>query len=133
GTPRTSGTKKRRSRRYFSSLLSLLSLMSLRPRPPSQMRYPPEVMETTTLPPTITPERTPALDEKALNAYRRLGYLLADLDPLNRLPPATAPGLEDCDPATAEYAKRYYCGTIGVEYMHIGDPAKRRWIQERME
>jgi 2-oxoglutarate dehydrogenase E1 component len=97
------------------------------------MRYPPEVMETTTLPPTITPERPPALDEKSLNAYRRLGYLLADLDPLNRLPPATAPGLEDCDPATAEYAKRYYCGTIGVEYMHIGDPARRRWIQERME
>ncbi|HEX3555467.1 MAG TPA: 2-oxoglutarate dehydrogenase E1 component [Thermoanaerobaculia bacterium] len=90
-------------------------------------------METTTLPPTVTPERPAALDEKSLNAYRRLGYLLADLDPLDRLPPATAPGLEDCDPATAEYARRYYCGTIGVEYMHIGDPARRRWIQERME
>ncbi len=97
------------------------------------MRYPPWVMATTTLPPTVTPERPAALDEKSLNAYRRLGYLLADLDPLNRLPPATAPGLEDCDPATAEYAKHHYCGTIGVEYMHIGDPARRRWIQERME
>ncbi|HEX4960277.1 MAG TPA: 2-oxoglutarate dehydrogenase E1 component [Thermoanaerobaculia bacterium] len=90
-------------------------------------------METNTLSPTVTPERPAALDEKTLNAYRRLGFLLADLDPMNRLPPATAPGLEDCDPATAEYAHRYYCGTIGVEFMHIGDPTRRRWIQQRME
>ena len=27
-----------------------------------------------------------------------------------------------------------YCGSIGVEYMHIQDPdQKRRWIQERIE
>ena len=68
-----------------------------------------------------------------MNAYRRLGFLLADLDPMNRIPPERQTGLEDCDPATAEYAKRYYCGTIGVEFMHIGDPVRRRWIQERME
>ena len=90
-------------------------------------------METITPPPTLAPERPAALDEKSLNAYRRLGYLLADLDPMNRLPPATAPGLEDCDPETAEYGRRHYCGTVGVEYMHIGDPVRRRWIQQRME
>ena len=26
-----------------------------------------------------------------------------------------------------------YCGTIGAEYMHITDPAVKRWIQERLE
>jgi 2-oxoglutarate dehydrogenase E1 component len=26
-----------------------------------------------------------------------------------------------------------YCGSIGVEYMHIHDPAQRQWLQERME
>ena len=48
-------------------------------------------METITTPTPLAPERPAALDEKSLNAYRRLGYLLADLDPMNRLPPATAP------------------------------------------
>ena len=28
---------------------------------------------------------------------------------------------------------RIYCGTIGVEFMHIPDPERRRWIQERLE
>ncbi|MFC7879427.1 multifunctional oxoglutarate decarboxylase/oxoglutarate dehydrogenase thiamine pyrophosphate-binding subunit/dihydrolipoyllysine-residue succinyltransferase subunit [Isoptericola sp. NPDC057391] len=26
-----------------------------------------------------------------------------------------------------------YCRTIGVEYMHIADPAQRKWLQERLE
>ncbi len=26
-----------------------------------------------------------------------------------------------------------YCRTVGVEYMHIQDPAEKRWIQERLE
>src|SRR5690606_37455208 len=26
-----------------------------------------------------------------------------------------------------------YCRTVGIEYMHIQDPAERRWIQERVE
>ncbi|HEY4587721.1 MAG TPA: 2-oxoglutarate dehydrogenase E1 component [Thermoanaerobaculia bacterium] len=68
-----------------------------------------------------------------MNNYRRLGYLLADLDPMNRIEPEAQPGLEDSDPATAEFARRHYCGTIGVEFMHIPDPERRRWIEERME
>jgi 2-oxoglutarate dehydrogenase E1 component len=89
----------------------------------------------TTLQPTaaVTPERPAALDEKTLNAYRRLGFLLADLDPMHRLESEQQTGLEDGDAATAEYARRSYCGTIGVEFMHIQDPARRRWIEERME
>ncbi|MCU1420271.1 MAG: kgd, partial [Mycetocola sp.] len=26
-----------------------------------------------------------------------------------------------------------YCRTIGIEYMHLGDPRQRRWLQERLE
>ncbi|MFL6232618.1 MAG: 2-oxoglutarate dehydrogenase E1 component [Thermoanaerobaculia bacterium] len=73
------------------------------------------------------------LDEKTLNNYRRLGYLLADLDPMSRIEPEAQPGLEGSDPATAEFARHCYCGTIGVEFMHIPDPERRRWIEERME
>jgi len=29
--------------------------------------------------------------------------------------------------------KETYCGSIGVEYMHISDPAERDWIQRRIE
>ena len=29
--------------------------------------------------------------------------------------------------------RRIYCGTAGVEYMHILDPAERSWIQAQME
>ncbi len=28
---------------------------------------------------------------------------------------------------------RTYCSTLGVEFMHISDPAEKRWIQERIE
>ena len=88
-----------------------------------------ETIATTTVP----SGRPAALDEKTMDAYRRLGYLLADLDPMNRIEPESQPGLEGSDPATAELARRWYCGTIGVEFMHISDPERRRWIEERME
>jgi 2-oxoglutarate dehydrogenase E1 component len=90
-------------------------------------------METIAPTATVPSERPATLDEKTLNNYRRLGYLLADLDPMNRIEPEAQPGLEDSDPATAEFARRHYCGTIGVEFMHIPDPERRRWIEERME
>ena len=42
------------------------------------------------------------------------------------------PELEVSGPE-AEAARRFYCGTIGVEFMHIPDRERRLWIQERME
>ena len=83
-------------------------------------------METTATaaPPAFSP---------TLDAFRRLGYLYADLDPLERLRPEPEALLGDADPATAERARRWYCGPIGVEYMHIEDPERQRWVQERME
>ncbi len=73
------------------------------------------------------------LDEKTLDAYRRLGYLYADLDPLDRLKIEPDELLGEIDPATAEQARRWYCGPIGVELSHIVDPERRRWIQDRLE
>src|SRR3954453_12917545 len=90
-------------------------------------------METIAPTATVPSERPAALDERTLNNYRRLGYLLADLDPMNRIEPEAQPGLEGAEPATADYARSHYCGTIGVEFMHIPDPARRRWIEERLE
>ena len=33
----------------------------------------------------------------------------------------------------AEEARRIYCGNIGVEFMHLPEPERRRWIAERIE
>jgi len=79
-------------------------------------------------------EDRPKLDPKTLNSFRRLGFLEADLDPMGRLRGEPQPGLEEeADPATAAWARRYYCGTIGAEFMHIPYADRRRWIAERLE
>ncbi|HEY4199723.1 MAG TPA: thiamine pyrophosphate-dependent enzyme, partial [Devosiaceae bacterium] len=93
-----------------------------------------------------------------IRAFRMRGHLQADLDPLKLKAPEPAPEL---DPATygflpADYErkiyidnylglefatvpemltilKRTYCGTMGVEFMHISDPESKSWIQERIE
>ena len=93
-----------------------------------------------------------------IRAYRIRGHLLADLDPLGiqekeihpELDPATY-GFEEGDyerPIFINYVlgheiatlneilailRETYCSTIGVEFMHIQDPAQKAWIQERME
>jgi 2-oxoglutarate dehydrogenase E1 component len=64
--------------------------------------------------------------------FRQFGYLEAELNPLGLLPPQPHPDLE-IDNEWAREARRIYCGTVGVEFMHIADPERRRWIQERIE
>jgi 2-oxoglutarate dehydrogenase E1 component len=66
------------------------------------------------------------------DAFRRWGYLQANLDPLGDLKPVNLPELAISGP-DAEAARKIYCGTIGVEFMHIPDVERRRWIEERME
>ncbi len=66
------------------------------------------------------------------DAFRRWGFLQANLDPLGDLKPVELPELNASGPE-AEAARKLYCGTIGAEFMHIADPERRRWIQERME
>ncbi len=72
------------------------------------------------------------VQEQAWDAFRRWGYLQADLDPLGELPAVPLPELDLAGP-DSEAARRVYCGTIGVEFMHIPDRDRRLWIQERME
>jgi len=93
-----------------------------------------------------------------VHSYRELGHLVAHLNPLAEQP-ARHPLLEPaefgfgegdldrvvdcgsfggCQPGTTlrELIARLeatYCGTLGVEYLHIHDVEQRRWLQERME
>src|SRR5690606_14481224 len=93
-------------------------------------------------------------------AYRSLGSRWADLDPLKR---QERPQIPELDPAfygltEADLDKVYsatntyfttadqmtlrdivkalrdtYCRSIGAEFMHISNPAVKRWIQQRLE
>lgn len=93
-----------------------------------------------------------------IRAYRMRGHMMATLDPLGvahrgshpELEPATY-GFEDKDldrPIFINYylglesatlreiikiCRETYCGSIGVEFMHIQDPDEKSWIQERIE
>jgi 2-oxoglutarate dehydrogenase E1 component len=70
--------------------------------------------------------------ERIWDSFRRWGYLQANLDALGDLEPLAMPELE-ISGADAEAARRCYCGSIGVEFMHIPDRERRQWVQERME
>jgi 2-oxoglutarate dehydrogenase E1 component len=76
---------------------------------------------------TIKPADLPVFD-----AFRCWGYLAANLDPLGFLKPLDHPELRLTGEA-ADRARDIYCGTIGAEFMHMPDPARRQWIIERLE
>lgn len=93
-----------------------------------------------------------------IRAYRMRGHFYANLDPLGL---AKKPAIEDLDPSHygfteadldrkifidnvlgLEFAtvremtailRRTYCGTLGVEFMHISNGEEKAWIQERIE
>src|ERR1039457_2978252 len=77
-------------------------------------------------------DRRSVEDERVFEGYRRWGYLAANLDPLGFLAPVEHPELVREGPAAAA-ARKFYCGTIGAEFVHIDDPGRRRWIAERLE
>ncbi|MGO1119322.1 2-oxoglutarate dehydrogenase E1 component [Rhodovibrionaceae bacterium A322] len=93
-----------------------------------------------------------------IRAYRVRGHLQAKLDPLGLVKVEVHPELDpksygfteaDMDrpifidnvlgfeSATLRQilaaVQSIYCGSIGVEFMHIQDPEQKRWIQERIE
>jgi len=114
------------------------------------------------LAPTLENIRAAARDSvralMLIRAYRVRGHLEANLDPLRlkaqqqhpELHPASY-GFAEADmdrpiyidnvlgleTATLrqilERARATYCGSVGVEYMHIQDPAQKAWLQERIE
>ncbi len=93
-----------------------------------------------------------------IHAYRVRGHTQARLDPLGlrhcephpELDPATY-GFEESDLDRPIYlfyglgletatlreildtARAAYCGNLGVEFMHIQDPTRKNWLQERLE
>jgi len=70
--------------------------------------------------------------ERILDAFRRWGYLEANLDPLGFLEPLKSPDLDFSGP-DADAARAIYSGTIGADFMHLVQPERRRWIADRME
>lgn len=93
--------------------------------------------------PTLEAERSPKLAKTAkksangsqavpdrreiFDAFRRWGYLQANLDPLGFLKPLKSPDLE-FEGEIADEARRYYCGSIGADFMHLMQPERRSWI-----
>ncbi|MEO9223598.1 MAG: multifunctional oxoglutarate decarboxylase/oxoglutarate dehydrogenase thiamine pyrophosphate-binding subunit/dihydrolipoyllysine-residue succinyltransferase subunit, partial [Acidimicrobiales bacterium] len=95
---------------------------------------------------------------RLMNMYRVRGHLMADLDPLaakephmhTELDPAAygltiwdndrefvtrgVAGTERMTLGALQHLLRdAYCRTIGIEYMHIQEPAEKRWIQQQVE
>ena len=92
-----------------------------------------------------------------INLYRVRGHLIADLDPIG----SPTPYHPELDPATykltlwdldrefitggfsglrtatlreiLDILQKTYCDKIGIEYMHIQNPAEKVWLQNKME
>jgi len=78
-------------------------------------------------------ENSHAERERIFALFRRWGFYESTLDPLGFFAPMKFPDLQGLSGEFAEEARRYYCGTIGVEFEHLPEPERRRWIAERME
>jgi 2-oxoglutarate dehydrogenase E1 component len=70
--------------------------------------------------------------DRVFDDFRHWGYLEADLDPLGFLALVPHPELQ-IEGEFVQEARNIYCSTVGAEFMHIPDPERRRWIQERLE
>ena len=95
--------------------------------------------------------------QELINAYRVRGHLMADIDPLEYVQ-RSHPDLDianhgltfwdlDREFVTGGFGGKptallrdilgilrdSYCRTVGVEYMHIQDPAQRKWFQDKLE
>ena len=71
--------------------------------------------------------------ERIFSLFRRWGFYEATLDPLGFFTPLKVPDLEGLSGEYAEEARRYYCGTVGVEFLHLPEIDRRNWIAERVE
>jgi len=123
----------------------------LRGAAPDSTRY--AISPTETLPATALQERV----DQLVRAYRVRGHLVAEINPLGfsrprqpELEPAFY-GFSEADldayfscesmhsdaPLKLRHIvqrlRNTYCRSIGVEFMHIVDPAVRKWLEDRME
>jgi 2-oxoglutarate dehydrogenase E1 component len=89
--------------------------------------------KTTNRSQAASPSRGSADRERVFDAFRRLGYLEAKLDPLGFFGPVKQSELQELTGPAAGEARRIYCGTIGAEFMHLPEQERRRWIAQRIE
>jgi len=107
---------------------------------------------------TVLTDHKQAGVTRLIASYRVRGHENAKLDPLGIPHHPPVPDLElsfhDLDESDLDHefdtgslsesrrlplrrildlCRRVYCGSIGAEYMHIGDTQKRYWLQERLE
>jgi len=93
-----------------------------------------------------------------IRTFRIRGHLQSNLDPLGLEPKGDNPelhpsywGFTEADMDRTIFidgvlglesaslreilaiVRRTYCGNVGVQYMHIADPAEKAWVQERIE
>ena len=93
-----------------------------------------------------------------IRAFRARGHLIANLDPLGLKKTDYHPELDPVHHGFSEsdydrpiflnkvlgkefaslreilqILKETYCGTVGVEFLHMVDPAQKSWIQQRIE
>lgn len=80
---------------------------------------------------TATPDHDQR--EVVFDIFRRWGYLQATLDPLGQYLPSEPFPTPAPEGELAAAARAFYCGNIGVEFMHIANTPQRQWIQEQME
>jgi 2-oxoglutarate dehydrogenase E1 component len=66
-------------------------------------------------------------------AFRRWGYLQADLDSLGRIPPMRHTELDSAVGEASERWREIYCGPIGARFMHIPDQDRCDELAGRME
>jgi 2-oxoglutarate dehydrogenase E1 component len=71
--------------------------------------------------------------ERVFDLFRRWGYYEANLDPLGLFTPLKFPDLQGLSGEYADEARKLYCGTVGVEFMHLPEIERRRWIAEHYE
>jgi 2-oxoglutarate dehydrogenase E1 component len=71
--------------------------------------------------------------ERVFDLFRQWGYYESTLDPLGIFAPLKFPDLQGLSGESADEARRIYSGTVGVEFMHMPEPERRRWIAERLE
>jgi 2-oxoglutarate dehydrogenase E1 component len=83
--------------------------------------------------PAKAPRESEQDRQRVFDAFRRWGYLEANLDPLGLFEPLKSPDLEAFTGEAAEEARRIYCGTVGADFMHLAEPERRRWIIEHLE
>ena len=89
--------------------------------------------KSNTVPPSANSAGEGGSREATFDIFRRWGFLQATLDPLGQYlapEPFPTPAPEGQDSADA---RAVYCGTIGVEFMHMASPEKRAWIQAQLE